>query len=109
MKFQLFALLLLSVSMVSATDCWQLTSENGQTECFYISFDGCENIYYDEFFDCERDRLDYKNQTDNIIKKIINTVSPDSESDRLNKLYELSDINILIALVFVFFLYKILE
>ena len=109
MKFQLFALLLFSVSMVSATDCWQLTSENGEAECFYISFDGCENTYYDEFYNCERDRLDYEYETDNIIKKIMDTISPNSESERLNKLYKWSDINILITILFLFFLYKILE
>ena len=100
----LFVLLLFSVSLVSATDCWQLTSENGSPECLYVSFENCEDIYYDEFYDCERERLDIGMQTDNIIQKITESVT-DYESESLTKLYSLTNIQIFLIGLFCYLLY----
>ena len=109
MKFQLFALLLLSVSMASATDCWQLTNENGQAECFYITFENCEDTYYDEFYDCERDRLDLQNKSENLIEKLVNNIDPEYESESLNKLYKWSNNDIFLFFLFFYLLYLILK
>ena len=105
----LFALLLFSVSLVSATDCWQLTNENGEYECFYISFENCNETYYDEFYDCERERLDIELKTDNIIQKIAEKVAPDYESESLTKLYDFSNILIFFFSLFCYLFYWIID
>lgn len=109
MKFQLLLILLFSVSLVSATDCWQLTNENGEYECFYLSFNECDDVYYDEFYDCERDRLDITLKTDNIIQKFTEKTFPDYESESLTKLYNLSNAQIFFFSLFCYLFYWIIE
>lgn len=101
----LFAFLLLSISMASATDCWQLTNESGELECFYISFENCNDTYYDEFFDCERERLDIELKEENIIQKLSEKIAPDYESEILTKLYTFSNIQIFFFSLFSYLLY----
>lgn len=105
MKLQLLFILLFSFSFVSATDCWQLTDENGEPECLYISFDNCSDIYYDEFYDCERERLDIELKEENIIQKLSEKIAPNYESEILTKLYTFSNIQIFFFSLFCYLLY----
>ena len=111
MKVQLlFALLLLSVSMVSASDCWQLTDdETPKCEYFELDIQNCTEFYYNEYLDCERERLKIVLAGDNIIQKIVENVSPDYESEKLNRLYKLSNLQIFSFLIFSFLLYWIAD
>lgn len=99
----LFALLLFSFSLVSATDCWQLTHENNISKCVYVDAENCTD--YDNFYDCERERL----KPENIIQSLIESIAPNYESEYLNKLYTLSNTQILFFCLFVFLLWWMLN
>ena len=105
----IFALLLFSISLVSATDCWQLTDESGEYECFYLSFEDCSDTYYDEYLDCERERLTILLKTDNFIQKFIEKVAPNYESERLTKLYDLSNFQLLFIALFIYLVYWMID
>ena len=108
--YLLFSLLLLSVSIVSASDCWHLTGEE-TIECEYFELDiqNCTEFYYNEYLDCERERLKIVLAGDNIIQKIVENVSPDYESEKLNRLYKLSNLQIFSFLIFSFLIYWIAD